>query len=181
MKFDGMDFKKSKALGWRNEEPGDVDGHGKELVEKPGSHVVIVRIKDCPKEEKDGRRYYVAKGVKQHVALSYSLTRMGYGPWKYHTADGYKHVPRLGSMNPGDQWKTCTVYLVHKGYVYTTCLKRKVSFEERLETASKAAVKAWAGHADYAQLALKHGTTEGKENAKAMFEAMEELKTLLKM
>lgn len=128
MIFDGMDFKRSLTLGWRNAHEGDLDEDGRQVE---NNHVVIVDIKDCEtrQEIRNGRPVIVwsAKNAPQCVKLGYTLTRMGYGPWKQHEVKGqFRTVPGLGVLFNGEKWKSCRVYLVHDGRVYTTSIKRKI-------------------------------------------------------
>ena len=130
MRFDGMNFRKSQTLGWRNSEHGDVNSRAEQV--RP-NEVVIVKIKDCEVyEEKDERgniirRAYKSKGAPQAVKLTYTLTNMGYGPWKTKTVTGIaQDFPRMGVLYQGQQYRECRVYLVRSSRVYTTVIRQRV-------------------------------------------------------
>jgi hypothetical protein len=67
MLYKGRSFRHAPHLRWRNARPGDKDSRGRELVDRPGSYVVITTRKKHP---------------EQHVELAYSRTNMGCGPWR---------------------------------------------------------------------------------------------------
>lgn len=123
MRHDGMNFTRTRRLGFRQSDPTkDFNLHG-EPVES--NYVSIVRIKDCRIYDRDGCSYYDATSAPS-IPIAHGGTYYGYGGWK-------KRKSTMGKWlqdKPGTpieyvyEYYQCTVYLVNDGFVYTHSIQR---------------------------------------------------------
>jgi len=111
MKWDGIQLQRARHLGWRESDPKkDFDRDG-EPVES--NYVAIVRIKDCKIYEKDGRRYYDARGAPS-IPINHGGTNYGYGKWR-------KRYAQMGVWIDGKlyhDYYTVPMYVVYDAKVY---------------------------------------------------------------
>jgi hypothetical protein len=123
MKHNGLTFRRSRTLGYRQGNPEiDKDLDGRPV---PKNYVAIVKIDDCRIYEKDGRLYYDATHARS-IPIGYGGTYYGYGEWrkKKHTQNGKWIRNDIGEMVYVLEYYQCTVYLVSDGIVYTHKIKR---------------------------------------------------------
>jgi len=132
MILDGIRCKRSKVYGWRNGDPAtDMDGRGQPVQ---SNYVVIVRIKDCPVVEKNGRQCYNPNGVKQAFPISHGGTYYGYGKSQIvrHGRGRYVRVRRADGIRQDllFSYAKTPVYFVHDGYVYVGACYRELKVGE---------------------------------------------------
>jgi hypothetical protein len=129
MIHDGVRCRRSRVYGWRAGNPEtDVDDHGDPVK---SNYIVLVRIKDCPVEDKDGRRYYEPKGVPQAVVLGYGGTYYGYGKVKVVRDGQGRYVNCRNEANEIVQEFRCSYvkipyYVVRDGHVYVGACYRGI-------------------------------------------------------
>lgn len=122
MIHDGVECRVINTLGYRMADgKTDVDTNG-DVVKS--NYIVLVRIKDCPVEEHNGRLYYKPEGVKQAVLIDHGGTYYGYGKPKkvLNGAGKYVRVMEGGVLSTLRElrfsyWKT-PYYCVRDGKVY---------------------------------------------------------------
>jgi len=130
MMLDGIKIKKSKAYGWRNADPSiDVDDQGRPLQ---SNYIVIVKINDCPIYEKNGRKYYEPKGVKQAFKLGMGGTYYGYGKTQIiHNGYGRYVLSRHDNkMTLMYSYRKTPMYFVRDGQVYVGACYSELRFED---------------------------------------------------
>jgi len=140
----GIRCRRSKVYGWRPGDPAtDVDGRGNPVQ---SNYVVIVRIKDCPVVEKNGRSHYNPKGVAQAFPISNGGTYYGYGESQIvrHGRGRYVRVYRPNPAAAGTNscgksvvrqdllfsYAKTPVYFVQDGRVYVGTCYRELKAEE---------------------------------------------------
>jgi hypothetical protein len=133
MIHDGVRCRRSNVYGWRHGNPEtDVDSDGKPVQ---SNFVVLVRIKDCPVEEENGRRYYKPKGVKQAVVLGYGGTYYGYGKSRVVSGGRGRHVNFRTVTGLGREFRYSYVqtpyYAVRDGHVYAGSCYRGIEPKDK--------------------------------------------------
>jgi hypothetical protein len=132
MIHDGVRCRRSRAYGWRRGNPAtDVDDRGEPVGV---SGFVLVRIKDCPTKDENGRRYYNPKGVPQALVLGYGGTYYGYGKDKV-VKDGHGRYVNVRQGGKIVQEFRCSYvkipyYVVRDGRVYVGACYRGIRPED---------------------------------------------------
>lgn len=113
MKWDGMNFRLERRIGFRMARPGDTyvgKRHDGEQIDP--RYCVFVRRRDC--DPVDVRGIWYPETAKKTIPLTgHSLTNMAYGAWREK-----KH--------PFGQFSTweCNVYLAYDGRCFTHLIRR---------------------------------------------------------
>jgi hypothetical protein len=120
--------RRSRAFGWRSGNPEtDVDSDGRPVE---SSYIVLVRIKDCPVGEKNGRRYYKPEGVPQAVVLGYGGTYYGYGKDQVVKDGNGRYVNVRKGERIVQEFRCSYIktpyYVVRDGYVYVGACYRGI-------------------------------------------------------
>ena len=117
MKWNGVEVRLAKHLGWRNSDPTkDVDLDG-DPVES--NYVSIVRIKDCRLYEKDGKTYYDPKNAPS-IPINYGGTNYGYGKKRIKASETGIWIGDKIYHN----YMTIPMYVVYDGKVYQGAIRR---------------------------------------------------------
>ena len=122
MKRLGRTFARNGDVGFRMSDPTkDFDLRG-DPVES--NYVSFVKIKDCPKYERDGVTYYEPKNTPS-IPVNHGGTYYGYGEWKKRKWTNGKWMQNAkDQMEFVHEYWQCTIYLVDDARVYTHSLKR---------------------------------------------------------
>ena len=122
MKHNGLTFTKNADYGYRMSDPTkDFDLRGDPVQ---SNYVAFVKIKDCPKYERDGVNYYEPINVPS-IPVNHGGTYYGYGEWKKRKVPGGKWLKNeKDEMVIVYEYWQCTIYLVNDARVYTHSLKR---------------------------------------------------------
>ena len=127
--MDGIRCRKSKLLGWRSGDPTrDVDDRGNPVQ---SNYIVIVRISDCRRYEKDGRDYYDPTNAPQAFKLGYGGTYYGYAASRTVTNGAGRHVVVRRDGKTVYEWLCSYVktpmYFVHDGAVYVGACYKEIA------------------------------------------------------
>jgi len=122
MKRLGKTFVRNKDYGYRMSDPKiDFDLRGDPVQ---SNYVAIVKIKDCPKYERDGVTYYEPANTPS-IPINHGGTYYGYGEWKKRKSSAGKWLRNeKDEMVLAYEYWQCTIYLVNDAMVYTNSLQR---------------------------------------------------------
>ena len=121
MKRLGRTFVRNRDYGYRMSDPTkDFDLRGDPVQ---SNYVSIVRIKDCPKYERDGTTYYEPANTPS-IPINHGGTYYGYGEWKKRKSTNGKWLEDDGALAFVHEYWQCTIYLVDDAKVYTSSIQR---------------------------------------------------------
>jgi len=116
MRWDGQNYTRNRAYGFRNALPIDRHFDGSKIS---SNYMIPVRVKQCRHYEKDGRQYYDPEGAPAVPTTGHSLTNLAYG------------APKLRHQH-GNLWESTMMFLGYDGQVYTRS-NRNLVIQEHAE------------------------------------------------